>query len=454
MNTTTDVAQQGLSFAEVAERVADGRVNVAPDATSRSLWEIVRGNLFTLFNAMLGVALVVVLAVGAWRDALFGFVLVFNTLIGGLSEYRAKRTLDRLAILDAADARVVREGAQHTIEIAEIVTDDVVLLSLGDQVPADGEVLVSRGLEIDESMLTGESEPVEKAVGDEVLSGSAVVAGSAVMRATRVGTAGYANKLTAQARRFSLVNSELRRGINRVLVVISWIIVPVAALLFWSQIRNQGGFSTAFADGTWRHAVVSAVAGVVGMVPEGLVLLTSLNFALAAIVLAGRKVLVQELPAVEVLARVDVLCVDKTGTITDGTVVLDELLTLAPAEGAREALATISRDPEATPTAAAIAEGLDGVADAEMHLEVPFSSARKWSGHRTDAGTWVFGAPEVVLGSLPAEASRGVLDRVAALAHGGARVLLLARAGPTPLASDSPLPADLQPVPVSYTHLT
>ncbi|CAM3262971.1 HAD-IC family P-type ATPase [Occultella aeris] len=413
----------GLTAADVAARVARGEVNVAPESSSRSLAAIIRGNLFTLFNAILGIALVVVLLVGSWQDAVFGFVLLSNALIGGLTEYRAKRTLDRLAILDAPNATVLRDGAEQVVDLHGIVTDDILVLRLGDQVPADGEVLTSRGAEIDESMLTGESEPVDKRPGDEVLSGSAVVAGSAVVRATRVGTAGYANQLTAQVRRFSLVNSELRSGINRILVYVSWAIVPIAILLVWSQIRHHGGLDLALADGTWRNAVVSAVAGVVGMVPEGLVLLTSINFALAAIVLARRKVLVQELPAVEVLARVDVLCLDKTGTLTDGTVGLTDLIELTPVPGAREALAALAADPDANASAAAIAAGVTDVPAAPAQVLVPFSSARKWSAHRTDAGAWVFGAPEVLL-----EAGDGVLQQVRDLADTGARVLLLAAA--------------------------
>src|SRR5690606_10108258 len=218
----------GLTSAEVAQRVALGQVNVTDDTSSRSLWAIVRGNLFTLFNAILGAALVVVLAVGAWKDAVFGFVLLFNTLIGAVTEYRAKRTLDRLAILNESEVVVVRDGLESRVPMREVVLDDVLRLEIGDQVPADGEVLGSAGLEVDESMLTGESEPVAKDAGDPVLSGSAVVAGSAVVRATRVGPDSYAQRITAQAKRFSLVGSELRDGINKVLLVVSWVIVPIA----------------------------------------------------------------------------------------------------------------------------------------------------------------------------------------------------------------------------------
>ncbi|WP_454300553.1 P-type ATPase [Salana multivorans] len=198
----------GLSDAEVAERVAAGKVNVTDDASSRSVWEILRANTFTLFNAMLGVAFVLVLATGRWQDGLFGFVLVLNTAIGVVTEYRAKRTLDNLAILDAPTARVHRAGGLREVPVAEIVLDDVIELGTGDQVPVDGVVLTSRGLEANESPLTGESRSVRKGTDDEVLSGSSIVAGSATVRANRVGADSYAQKITAAARRYSLASSE------------------------------------------------------------------------------------------------------------------------------------------------------------------------------------------------------------------------------------------------------
>ena len=222
----------GLTSADVAARVSAGKVNITDDTSSRSLWEILRGNLFTLFNAILGVALVLVLAVGAWKDAVFGLVLLSNTLIGAVTEYRAKRTLDRLAILNQSEVTVIRDGAEHRVPTREVVLDEVMRLTLGDQIPADGEVLTSSGLEVDESMLTGESRPVRKAVGEEVLSGSAVVAGSAVARVLRVGEDGYAQRLTSEAKRFSVVRSELREGVDKILKVVSFGIVPISLLLF------------------------------------------------------------------------------------------------------------------------------------------------------------------------------------------------------------------------------
>ena len=310
----------GLDEAAVRDRVLRGEVNEVPQAASRTVGQIARANLFTPFNALLGTLFVVILVVGAPQDALFGLVLVANTAIGIFQELRAKRTLDRLAVLTAPRARVVRAGRIGEIPVGEVVLDDVLELRPGDQVVVDGTVLASTGLEVDESLLSGESEPLVKEPGAEVLSGSFVAAGSGRYRATRVGQAAYATSLAEQAKRFTLVRSELRAGINRILLYVTWAIVPTAALLFVSQFRIHD---------SWRGAVSGAVAGTVGMVPEGLVLLTSVAFAVAVVRLARNRVLVQELPAVEGLARVDVLCTDKTGTLTEGHLQVQDLVVLA-----------------------------------------------------------------------------------------------------------------------------
>ena len=421
---------EGLTSAEVARRGENGQTNNVEDAPSRSLWDILRGNLFTLFNAMLGTALTIVLLVGSLRDAVFGFVVLTNLLIGTFTEYRAKRTLDRLAILDRAKNAVRRDGEITKVDSSDLVVDDLVLLTTGEQIPADGEVIVSAGLEVDESMLTGESNPIRKATGDEILSGAMVVAGQASYRVTRVGADSYAQRVTAEAKTFSLVGSELRNAINRILVVISWIIVPIALLLFWSQIRNVGGFQVAFSEGLWREALVQAVAGIVGMVPEGLVLLTSLNFALAALLLARRSVLVQELPAVEVLARVDTLCLDKTGTLTDGTIELVEIVPrreLLPGSGGGPdlygVLKTLACAREANETAAAMLPGLRDHPEADLEVLTPFSSARKWSAHSDGLHGWYFGAPDILFAD--GEYREVVAEAVAQQARRGARVLAL-----------------------------
>jgi len=316
---------QGLSFKQVAQARAAEETNEFDNSSSRSIVAILRANVFTIFNAILASAVVVVLAVGSWQDAVFGFVLLLNTLTGTIAELRAKRALDNLAVLAAPAAHVIRDGEAKDIEVSQVVLGELLELRSGDQVPADGQVLSSNGCEIDESILTGESVAVRKHENDQVLSGTTVIGGSARIRVTAVGEHSYANRLAMEARKYSVVTSELQEGTNRVLTWISWVIVPMTLLLLWSQLRVAGGISGSLDSGQWKAAVVLAVAGVVGMVPQGLVLLTSVNFAAAAMTLARRKVLVQELPAVEVLARVDMLCLDKTGTLTSGAVELDHI---------------------------------------------------------------------------------------------------------------------------------
>ena len=448
MSTTnpSESPVNGLNAAQVAERVSAGRTNEYRERTSRSAAQILRANVFTIFNGILGVALVLVLALGHWADALFGFVLLLNTATGTLAEIRAKRALDRLAVLETPRAVVLRDGTETEVAVGEVVIDDVVRLRAGQQVPADGEVLISDGLEIDESILTGESRPVRPVSGAQVMSGTTVTAGTGLFRTTAVGGDAYAHRLAREARRYSLVVSELQAGTNRVLHWISWVIVPVALVLVWSQLRLSGSIAETWSSGAWRHAVVAGIAGVVSMVPQGLVLLTSVNFATASLSLARRNVLVQELPAVEVLARVDTLCLDKTGTITTGRIRLGEVQgpdgDQAPSE-VLSALALLSTVGEANATADAIREGLSDLrglgeqalkdarepgntgssADVES---VPFSSRRKWSAVRDRSGTaWVLGAPEIVL----AGHSESVLDRARQIAAQGVRVVALARSG-------------------------
>jgi len=301
----------GLTSVQVADRRSRGLANAGGEHTSRSVAEILRANILTRFNLILGVLLAVILAVGQPQDALFGVVLVSNALIGIAQELRAKRTLDRLAVLSAPRVRVIRDGAPHEIAVAGLVAGDLVDLRAGDQLVADGVVRASSSLEADESLLTGESEPVGKRAGDRLLSGSFVVAGSGGYQATGVGADAYARKLAAQARRYAPVRSELVAGINRILRSVTWAIGPVAGLLVISAVHGHQ---------TRRAAATGTVAALAGMVPQGLVLLTSVAFGVAAVTLARRRVLVQQLPAVEGLARVDVVCLDKTGTLTDPVV--------------------------------------------------------------------------------------------------------------------------------------
>src|SRR6201991_242902 len=328
MSTTeqkTDVVV-GLTAAQVADRVTAGRTNDVPARASRSVAEIVRANVFTRFNAIVGVLFVIILVIGPIQDGLFGFVIIINTLIGIVQELRAKQTLERLAVIGEARPRVRRDGTSVELPANGVVLDDVIELGPGDQVVVDGVVLASEGLELDESLLTGESDPVHKQVGDQVLSGSFVTVGTGAQQATKVGREAYAAKLAEEASRFTLVESELRSGISRILKIVTYLMVPAAALIIWSQLRTEG---TDVDD-----AVRGMVAALVPMVPEGLVLLTSIAFAVGVIRLGRRQCLVQELPAIEGLARVDTVCADKPGTLTENGMRLAEL---RPVDGYRAA---------------------------------------------------------------------------------------------------------------------
>jgi cation-transporting ATPase E len=420
-----EVLPDGLSSAEAADRAARGLTNRAPVQTSRSLMAIVRANVFTRFNAILGVLLVVILTIGPIQDAFFGLVIVLNTGIGIVQEWRAKRTLDRLSLLNTPAATVVRDGSRRDLPVDDLVLGDVVELVPGAQVVADGEVVAADALEIDESLLTGESVPEAKGPGDQVMSGSFVTAGRGWYRADKVGADAYANTLANEARRFSLVLSELRHGTDFILRLVTWLIVPTAALLVYSQLRS---------DESLNNAIRGTVAGVGSMIPEGLVLLTSLAFAASVVRLGGRQVLVQELAAIEVLARVDVVCIDKTGTITEPIlevvaiepVATDDRVPVPAIEQALGALAWADREPNASLAALAKRFASPGWTPG---WRAAFSSARRFSGAGFGPrGDWLLGAPDTLLAqAVDADASERAGALVDDHSRQGQRVLLLSR---------------------------
>ena len=412
---TSALLDRGLTDTEVRERVERGEINEAPTANARSLGDIIRKNTFTWFNALIGSLWVIMLIVAPIQDSLFGFVIVANTLIGIVQEWRAARTLEKLAVVGEAKPVVRRDGHDEEIRPSEVVLDDVIVLRTGDQLVVDGVVLQTQGLQIDESLLTGEADPVDKHVGDAAMSGSFVVAGSGVYQATRVGRDSFAAGLTEQAKKFALTNSELRDAINRFIRIVSYFLVPVGILLLTSQLIR--------ADLPVNEAIRGTIAGVVTMVPEGLVLLTSIAMAVSVIRLAQRRVLVQDLPAVEVLARVDTVCADKTGTLTEPGMHLGDVVTLAgdSREQVRTTLGAIAAaETSPNPTIVAIAQECP---DPGWRVEatVPFSSARKWASVAfVDHGAWVIGAPEMVTPD-----SREVHEAAAPFASEGARVLVV-----------------------------
>jgi cation-transporting P-type ATPase E len=417
---------QGLSEEEAAARA--GRT-VPETASGRSLGQILRRNAFTRLNFLLCVLGAATLVTGSAPDATFLAIALINTVVGAVQELRAKRTLDALAVINAPHARVIRDGQVRVLQPEEVVVDDLLDLRSGDQLTADA-VVVTDTADFDESLATGESEPVTKGPGSELISGTWVVAGSVLARAVRTGGDSYANRLAGEARRFSLASSELMRGINLVLKWLTWIMVLLAPILFLRQLQSQ----------PWRMAIRLAVAGLVGMIPEGLVLLTTLAFLAAAVRLGRRRVLVQELPAVETLARVDALCADKTGTLTEGTIGFAGLDAL-PGDRAEvsDALASLAAIRGANATMTAIGQGVGSNAAWTVVSQVPFSSARKWSGAVFEGhGAWILGAPEMVTGSDPHD-YRGTAGAAAAE---GARALVVARGGGG--LTGETLPADLQ----------
>ncbi|MFN0091321.1 MAG: HAD-IC family P-type ATPase [Acidimicrobiales bacterium] len=432
----TSAAARGLSAAEVEERRRAGRANLAPPPPSRTVGQIVRANVVTPVNVIIGSLFAVIMLVRPGPDGLFAGVVVSNSVIGVVQELRAKRTLDRLALLSAPKARVIRDGMEHQVQVHEVVADDLLALSPGDQVVVDGRVSESTGLELNESLLTGESEPVEKDAGDEVLSGSFVAAGSGAYVAVKVGGESYAATLAEEARRFQLARSELQQGINRILRWLVWVIPPAAALLLLS-LRH--------ADEGWRDSIVGVVAASVAMVPDGLVLLTSVSLIVGALSLARRRALAKELASVELLARVDVLCLDKTGTITTGAIRFSGVEALPGGDEAelRQALRSLAAsDPNPNATLAAVAAGLEAHGPVwRAGRTVPFSSARKWSAAAFEGhGVWLLGAPEILAAGAPA-----VLERVAEHAAEGRRVVLAAHAPHADLPDEAALLEGLAP---------
>ncbi|GAA3033947.1 HAD-IC family P-type ATPase [Microbacterium dextranolyticum] len=443
----------GLTAAEVAQRVAAGETNAYEADTSRSAASIIRANVFTLFNGIVFACFGVLFALGRWQDALFGFAAVANAVIGSVQEFRAKAALDRLALLNAAAARVRRDGVEAEIAPGEVVLGDILVLRAGDQVPADARVVTSRGLQIDESMLTGEADAVDKRPGDDALSGSIVVGGDGDAQVVRVGADAYANAFADEAKRFSLVGSELRDSINRVLTWVGWGIGPIGLLVLNAQMQVAGGWRSAWQSGAWVQAVVNTIASLTAMIPLGLVLMTSITFAVGAARLAARQVLVNELPAVEGLARVDVICLDKTGTLTEGQITYGDATVLVEADRWQRVLGWYGTAPDANATARTLRGPFGEEAPLEASESIAFSSARKWSAvsFAGAEGTWVLGAPEMIFGASATDRNDPlgavVIDRAAS----GRRTLVLglAPASLTAAQADAEeLPAHVRPVAV------
>ncbi|MGN0687169.1 MAG: HAD-IC family P-type ATPase [Oscillospiraceae bacterium] len=432
MTYATD-AELGLSAEEVKQRVKRGCSNGSFDVKTKSVGQIIRDNIFTLFNLINAVLALLVALTGSYRNMLFMGVVIANAAIGLFQELRSKRVIDKLSLISAPKAVVVRGGREESCAVADIVIDDIMLLSSGSQICADC-VVISGECEADESLITGESDPVYKKPGSELISGSFVVSGSVRAQVIRVGAQSYANKITVGAKRIKKQSSEMMRSINRIIRTVSVCIVPFSLVLFFKAIfiTNQ----------EFDAGIISTVAAIIGMIPEGLVLLTSVALAVSSVRLAMRQTLCQDLYCVEHLAGVDVLCLDKTGTITEGSMEVTELLPIDESfgcEAALDALSAVMTD--VNPTFAAIRNRYHGKSEMKASCVIPFSSARKWSAAAFDGfGTLILGAPSFVLSDTVYREVKPLAERYLAE---GMRVLLLAYSKGT--VENNVLPSEVQP---------
>ena len=463
-----DLLRHGLTGQQVQARTTSGLVNVQPEDSSRSLATILRTHLLTLFNLVIFLCAVGIILMGRWLDLLFAIAGVSNVVIGVVQEYSAKLKLDRIALLHQDGIMVRRNGANVEINIEEAVLDDVVYLRAGDQVPADGLVLASESLDIDESLITGEADPVYKHSGSTVLSGTSVVTGNGYFRITGVGHDSHAARLTKRARKFTKAHSELRSGLDKVASWITIALVPLIAVVAWGQIKALGGWQQVVDDGSFNTALIATIAGITTMIPQGLALMTTISFAVAALTLGSKKVLIQEQPAVEILARVDTVCLDKTGTLTEGVMQFSSAKALAATDhGWKLVLGHIGADPNANTTAVALREPFPQSPPLPQTDAIAFASERRWSAFafgniqdtQASAGAWVLGAPEALIDALSVDTvARAELHESAKrLSSSGQRTMLLAHST-TPSRSASAahpwfgehavLPGDLYPAAV------
>lgn len=426
----------GLTSEQVAAQIAAGRVNINTDIKTKSIGRIIRDNIFTPFNLLNAILAALVICVGSIQNALFMGVIICNVIIGTFQEIRAKQTIDKLSLIATPKAHVIRDGKAQDINLHEIVLDDILVLQSGNQICSDA-IVVQGECEVNESLLTGESDPVIKQPGDMVLSGSFIISGNCRARVEHVGAENYASKISASAKYIKKPNSEIMFSINRIIKWIGISLIPIGIALFCKQLF--------ISSQTFDRAIVSTVAALIGMIPEGLILLTSVVLAVSVIRLSRHKTLVQELFCIETLARVDILCLDKTGTITEGTMQLDEIVPLCDTnqseiDAALSALMNTLQD--TNPTSDAIRAVYGNTNPNWNPLQtVPFSSARKWSGaHFADKGTYVMGAAEFILG----EQAQPLLPQIEAFSQKGQRVLLLAHAA-DPF-SEKNLPHGIHPI--------
>ena len=406
---------RSLSTEEARRLAAQGKANIPPKSASKSVWQIWLSNLFTFYNMLNIVLAVLVATTGSYRNMLFLGIVICNFFIGTIQELRAKRTLDKLSVLTAPTARVIRDGAETVLPCRELVLGDVIILGAGDQVTADGTVLGGEA-SVNESLLTGESDPMPKSAGSRLFSGSFIVSGECAAVLTAVGADSYAEKLTEQARRRPTEKSVLKNTMIKIIKGVSAFIVPMGIITFVNHyfVHHVG----------YTDSMISTVASMVGMIPDGLYLLTSMSFAVGAVRLAQRRTLTQQLYSLESLARADVLCLDKTGTITTGRMRVKSAVSLSGDNIGAIAAEIYAHVPADNATAKAIVETYGAFSSREAACVLPFSSAYKYTAVSFGDEAYMLGAPEFVLGdAFPSE-----LARAEEYSADGTRVLVLCSA--------------------------
>ena len=393
MNKTRIVADinTGLTTEQVEERKAQGLVNFNTEASTKSVKQIVRENVCTLFNMINIVLAIAVICVGSFKNLTFMMIIILNTLISIVQELRSKKTLDKLQVLASSKVTSIRDGEKVKLDINEIVLDDVLCFEIGNQVVVDS-VIREGEVEVDESFITGEAETVFKNKGDMLVSGSFIVSGKATCQVVHIGLDNYTAKIASDTKYIKPISSEIMRSLNKIVSTISCLIVPVGILLFSRQMYLEGN--------TVSQAVVNTVAALIGMIPEGLVLLTSTVLAVSVIRLSRRKVLVQDLYCIETLARVDTICLDKTGTITEGCMEVVDTILKDSNVSLEEILANLNSSlDESNPTAKALKEKFGKKETFRLKEVIPFSSKKKYSGAIYEEGAYFFGTPEFLLKS-------------------------------------------------------
>ena len=383
----------GLNYEQVNKRKQENLVNIDTTVKTKSIRSIIVSNFFTLFNIMNFILALLIFLVGAYKNLLFIIIVVLNTLISTIQEIYSKKTIDKLSFLAQTKTKVIREGKHEEVSNYELVLDDVIELNAGNQIPTDSIILEGE-VEVNESLLTGEPDNIEKQKGDKLLSASFIVSGKCFAKVEHIGKENYVAKISQEAKQKRKINSEIMNSLNKIIKIISFVIIPVGILLFFNQLDLQGN--------DFKTAIVSTVAALIGMIPEGLVLLTSSVLAVSVTRLARKKVLVQELYCIETLARVDVLCLDKTGTITEGRMSVDKIISSNnnTEEQIKEILGILGKYSEdKNSTIEAIREKFTTDKELKVKSRMPFKSSNKWSGISFEDITYVLGAPEVVCNS-------------------------------------------------------